>query len=197
MAIQNICVFCGSRPGADPAFAETARQVGPHFKRHGVGFVYGGSRVGLMGLSADSCIASGVPTIGVIPRFLEARGEISHTQLSELILVDTMHERKQIMSERADAFIALPGGIGTLEEFAEIFTWGVLGLHSKPFGLLNINGYYDHLAAFFDHLVAQKMMEPVFRSMILTDTTLDGLITQMKAYQTPIAPAAVIDKTKL
>lgn len=197
MTIQNICVFCGSRPGADPAFAETARQVGPTFKRHGVGFVYGGSRVGLMGLSADSCVANGVYTIGVIPRFLEARGELAHNKLDELILVDTMHERKQLMSERADAFIALPGGIGTLEEFAEIFTWGVLGLHDKPFGLLNINGYYNHLAAFFDHLVAQKMMEPHLRAMILTDTTLDGLITQMKAYRTPVTGAQHIDKTKL
>lgn len=184
--MKNICVFCGSRPGADPVFAQIANEIGPTFKKHHVGLVYGGSRVGLMGITAESCVANQVYTVGILPKFLEARGEIGHRGLNEFILVDTMHQRKQKMAQRSDGFIALPGGIGTLEEFAEIFTWGILGLHVKPFGLLNINGYYNGLLAFFDQLVAQKMMEPPLRNMILVADNLEGLILQMKEYKSPI-----------
>lgn len=153
----SLCVYCGSRPGTDPAFAETARQVGQWIGAHEGQLVYGGGRNGLMGIVADATLAAGGSVIGVIPKALVEK-EWAHTGCTELHIVDTMHERKRIMAEHADAFLSLPGGIGTLEEFFEVWTWRQLGYHAKPVGLLNLNGYYDHLLAFLHTSVQNGFM---------------------------------------
>ena len=153
----SLCVYCGSRPGTDPAFAETARQVGQWIGDHDGQLVYGGGRNGLMGIVADATLAAGGRVIGVIPKALVEK-EWAHTGCTELHIVDTMHERKRIMAEHADAFLSLPGGIGTMEEFFEVWTWRQLGYHAKPVGLLNLNGYYDHLLAFLHTSVQNGFM---------------------------------------
>ena len=153
----SLCVYCGSRPGTDPAFAETARQVGQWIGDHDGQLVYGGGRNGLMGIVADATLAAGGRVIGVIPKALVEK-EWAHIGCTELHIVDTMHERKRIMAEHADAFLSLPGGIGTMEEFFEVWTWRQLGYHAKPVGLLNLNGYYDHLLAFLHTSVQNGFM---------------------------------------
>ena len=153
----SVCVYCGSRPGADPGFSDTARQVGQWIGEHGGQLVYGGGRNGLMGIVADATLAAGGRVVGVIPKALVEK-EWAHTGCTELHIVDTMHERKRIMAEHADAFLSLPGGIGTLEEFFEVWTWRQLGYHAKPVGLLNLNGYYDHLLAFLATSVSSGFM---------------------------------------
>ena len=153
----SLCVYCGSRTGDDPAFAALAAQVGAWIGHHGGQLVYGGGRNGLMGIVADATLASGGRVIGVIPKALVEK-EWAHTGCTELHVVDTMHERKRIMAEHADAFLALPGGIGTLEEFFEVWTWRQLGYHAKPVGLLNLDGYYDHLLAFLKASVHHGFM---------------------------------------
>ena len=154
----SVCVYCGSRPGADPAFAEVADQVGRWIGAHGGQLVYGGGRSGLMGVVADATLATGGRVVGVIPRALVER-EHAHRGCTELLIVDTMHERKRLMAERADAFLALPGGIGTFEEFFEAWTWRQLGYHDKPIGLLNQNGYYDALLRFVEDSMAGGFMD--------------------------------------
>jgi len=153
----SLCVYCGSRTGDDPAFAALAERVGAWIGSHGGQLVYGGGRNGLMGIVADATLASGGRVIGVIPKALVEK-EWAHTGCTELHVVDTMHERKRIMAEHADAFLALPGGIGTLEEFFEVWTWRQLGYHAKPVGLLNLDGYYDHLLAFLKASVHHGFM---------------------------------------
>jgi len=153
----SICVYCGSRPGTDPAFAAVARSVGDWIGRHHGQLVYGGGRNGLMGIVADATIASGGRVVGIIPQALVER-EWAHTNCTELHVVNTMHERKQMMAERCDAFLALPGGIGTFEEFFEAWTWHQLGYHNKPVGLLNAGGYYDGLLAFLQSTVKQGFL---------------------------------------
>ncbi|HQS33068.1 MAG: Rossman fold protein, TIGR00730 family [Polaromonas sp. 24-62-144] len=153
----SLCVYCGSRTGDDPAFAALAEQVGTWIGSHGGQLVYGGGRNGLMGIVADATLASGGRVIGVIPKALVEK-EWAHTGCTELHVVDTMHERKRIMADHADAFLALPGGIGTLEEFFEVWTWRQLGYHAKPVGLLNLDGYYDHLLAFLKASVHHGFM---------------------------------------
>lgn len=153
----SICVYCGSRPGADPQWAEQARITGRWIAEHGGQLVYGGGRNGLMGLLADATLEAGGRVIGVIPEALVEK-EFAHRGCTELRVVKTMHERKQIMAERADAFLALPGGIGTLEEFFEVWTWRQLGYHDKPVGLLNHQGYYDGLLNFLHHSVTQEFL---------------------------------------
>ena len=153
----SVCVYCGSRPGADARFAEVARQIGDWIGRHHGQLVYGGGRAGLMGVVADATLAAGGRVVGVIPRALVER-EHAHHGCTELLVVDTMHERKRLMAERADAFLALPGGIGTFEEFFEAWTWRQLGYHDKPTGLLNQDGYYDAMLAFLRHSVAAGFM---------------------------------------
>ncbi|MBS0446302.1 MAG: TIGR00730 family Rossman fold protein [Proteobacteria bacterium] len=143
----SLCVYCGSRPGTEPAYAEAARQVGHEIGRRGWRLVYGGGRAGLMGTVADAAIAAGATTVGVIPTSLMSK-ELGHFELTELHVVDTMHQRKLMMAERADAFLALPGGIGTFEELFEVWSWRQLGYHVKPIGLLNAASYYDALLAF-------------------------------------------------
>jgi uncharacterized protein (TIGR00730 family) len=153
----SLCVYCGSRPGAQPAFTETARAVGEWIGTRGGQLVYGGGRNGLMGVVAEATLASGGRVVGIIPKALVEK-EWAHHGCTELHVVDTMHERKRMMAERADAFLALPGGIGTFEEFFEVWTWRQLGYHDKPVGLLNVAGYYDGLEAFLRTGVEQQFM---------------------------------------
>lgn len=168
MNIKRVCVYCGSNSGSDPKYVESARALGEELARRGLGLVYGGGRVGLMGTIADAAIAAGGKVIGVIPRALATK-EIAHSGLSELHVVDSMHERKAMMAELADAFIAMPGGFGTLEEFCEVLTWAQLGLHRKPHGLLNVAGFYDALLGFFDHAVNQRFVRSVHRNLVIAE----------------------------
>lgn len=153
----SVCVYCGSKPGNLPAFAESAKMVGRWIGQHGGQLVYGGGRNGLMGIVANATLAAGGRVVGVIPRALVEK-EWAHTECTELHVVETMHERKQMMAQRADVFLTLPGGIGTFEEFFEVWTWRQLGYHNKPIGLLNLNGYYDPLLTFLNSVVSHEFM---------------------------------------
>ncbi|MCB2037426.1 MAG: TIGR00730 family Rossman fold protein [Burkholderiaceae bacterium] len=174
----SVCVYCGSRPGADPAFAEVADQVGRWIGAHGGQLVYGGGRSGLMGVVADATLAAGGRVVGVIPRALVER-EHAHRGCTELLIVDTMHERKRLMAERADAFLALPGGIGTFEEFFEAWTWRQLGYHDKPIGLLNQNGYYDALLRFVGDSMAGGFMDGSQMRLIEVGATWEPLLQHL------------------
>ena len=154
MSIFSVCAYCGSRPGELPVYAEAARSIGTEIGRRGWQLVYGGGREGLMGVVADAALAAGANVVGVIPESLMGR-ELGHRGLTELHVVQTMHERKMMMAERSDAFLALPGGIGTFEELFEVWSWRQLGYHDKPLGLLNVAGYYDALLGFLVHSQAQ------------------------------------------
>lgn len=180
--LASVCVFCGSSPGVDRAFAAAAEEVGRLLAIQGRRLVYGGGRIGLMGTVADAALAHGGEVIGVIPRAL-AEKEVAHSGLSELRVVASMHERKAAMAELADGFIALPGGIGTLEEFFEVWTWGQLGLHHKPFGLLNVAGFFDPLLAFLDHLTDQRFLRAEHRGMLCTRTVPGDLLQEMADYR--------------
>ncbi|MGM1045595.1 MAG: TIGR00730 family Rossman fold protein [Bacillota bacterium] len=182
--MKRIAVFCGSSDGASPAYKEGAVRLGKELARRGITLVYGGASVGIMGTVADTVLEAGGQVIGVIPQMLEDR-EISHRNLTELIVVGSMHERKTKMSDLADGFIALPGGPGTLEEFFEIFTWAQLGLHQKPCGILNVNGYYDLLISFFDHMHEQQFLHEKYRSMALVDSDPADLIEKFNTYTPP------------
>ena len=149
-AIRSICVYCGSRPGADPRFAEMATALGREMARRGIGLVYGGGHVGLMGVIADAVLEGGGSVVGVIPQFM-VEAERAHPGLTEQITVQTMHERKQIMSDRCDAIITMPGGVGTFDELFEAITWNVLSVHDRPIGVLDVGGYYEPLKALIDH----------------------------------------------
>jgi len=183
--MERICVFCGSNPGASAVYAEAARALGKKLAERGLGLVYGGGNVGLMGIVADAALAAGAEVIGVIPRALVDR-EVSHQGLTELRVVGSMHERKALMAELAGGFIALPGGIGTLEEWFETWTWAQLGLHAKPFGLLDVAGYYGQLLGFLDHVVAEGFVHPDHRSMVLVETDPGHLLDRMSAYIPPV-----------
>ncbi|MBT9549631.1 MAG: TIGR00730 family Rossman fold protein [Hydrogenophaga sp.] len=187
----SLCVYCGSRPGADPAFADAARAVGEWIGRHGGQLVYGGGRNGLMGLVADATMAAGGRVIGIIPKALVEK-EWAHHGCSELHVVDTMHERKRLMAEHADAFLALPGGIGTLEEFFEVWTWRQLGYHDKPVGLLNLGGYYDSLLAFLHTGVRQQFMGDWQMNLIRVDTDAARLLPDL-VQAAGFSPAARVD----
>jgi uncharacterized protein (TIGR00730 family) len=182
--MKRICVYCGSSNGARQSYIEAARALGTSLVRRGLGLVYGGSNVGLMKAIADTVLAEGGEVIGVIPEPMVAR-EIAHMGLSDLRVVGSMHQRKALMAELADAFIAMPGGFGTLEEFCEIVTWVQLGLHRKPCGLLNIEGYYDGLLVFFNHAVAEGFVKPEYRSVVLTDSEANGLLEKISTYELP------------
>jgi uncharacterized protein (TIGR00730 family) len=171
----SVCVYCGSRPGADPAFGKAATQVGQWIAAHGGQLVYGGGHNGLMGILADACLAAGGRVVGVIPQNMVER-EWAHSGCHELIVVGTMHERKRIMLERADAFVALPGGLGTFEEFFEAWTWRHLGFHGKPVGLLNTSGYYDDLLKFFNRSVAEQFFGEPQMTMMSVGTEVDALL---------------------
>jgi len=161
----SLCVYCGSRSGIDASFSEAAREVGTLVGSLGWQLVYGGGRAGLMGVVADAALAAGARVVGVIPRALMTR-ELGHSGLSELHIVETMHERKKMMAERSDAFVALPGGIGTLEELFEVWTWRQLGYHDKPVGLLNCGGYFDALLGFLHEIEAQGFLPPAQRELL-------------------------------
>ena len=175
MTLQRLCVYCGSHAGSRPAYLEAARATGTALARRGVELVYGGGRIGLMGAVADAALAAGGNVIGVIPKALVTR-EIAHLDLKDLRVVATMHERKALMAELADAFVALPGGFGTLEEFCEVLTWAQLGLHRKPCGLLNTDGFYDSLLAFLDHAAAEQFIRAQHRRMLVVENDPERLL---------------------
>ena len=178
--MNSLCVFCGSRTGTDPAFAAAARAVGSAIGRRGWRLVYGGGGSGLMGEVADAALTAGARSTGVIPAALMQR-ELGHRGLEELLVVETMHERKRMMAERSDAFVALPGGIGTFEELFEVWTWLQLGYHAKPVGLLNVAGYYDPLLAFLDRSVAQGFVPPAQRALLQVEAQADALLDRLAA----------------
>jgi hypothetical protein len=183
-AMRHLCVFCGSSPGAGPAYAEGARQLGRTLATAGVGLVYGGAQVGLMGVLADTVLAAGGQVVGVIPRALQEL-EIAHTGLTSLRVVGSMHERKAMMAELADGFVALPGGMGTLEELFEVLTWAQLGMHRKPCGLLDIDGYFTALLRFLDHMVEQGFLRAEHRAMLLVEDEPERLLARLDAYEAP------------
>ncbi|MDR7518818.1 MAG: TIGR00730 family Rossman fold protein [Armatimonadota bacterium] len=181
--MKRVAVFCGSNPGTRPAYAEAARRLAQTLVRRGIGLVYGGSGIGTMGILARAAVEAGGEVIGVIPRLLVDR-EVALVSLPDLRIVDSMHERKALMAELADAFIALPGGIGTMDEFFEMVSWTQLGLQRKPCGLLDVCGYYRPLIAFLDHAVEQGFIKPEYRPIILTDDDPDGLLDRLEDYLT-------------
>jgi uncharacterized protein (TIGR00730 family) len=182
--IRRLAVFCGSNPGARPEYAYAARSFGKLLASRGVGIVYGGSNVGLMQVLADAMLDELGDIIGVIPQMLVAR-EVANTALTDLRIVDSMHDRKALMAELADGFVALPGGIGTLEEFFEIWTWAQLGMHDKPCGLLNVAGYFDPLLEFLDRAVAEKFVREVHRKMVIVESEPAELLARFESYEPP------------
>jgi uncharacterized protein (TIGR00730 family) len=180
--LRRICVFCGSSRGLRPTYHHAAEELGRYLAKHHFALVYGGGNVGLMGAIADAALAAGGEVIGVIPQAIVDR-EIAHRGVTELRIVNSMHERKALMADLSDAFIAMPGGFGTFEEFCEVLTWSQLGIHKKPCGLLNIEDYYTPLLAMFDHAVAERFVREENRSLVLADTTVDGLIAKLQNYQ--------------
>ena len=183
-AMRRICVFCGSSPGVREEYGAAARALGAALVRRNLGLVYGGAKVGLMGVLADTVLAAGGEAIGVIPNRLMTR-ELAHSGLSELRVVTSMHDRKREMADLADAFLALPGGIGTLEELTEVLSWAQLGLHGKPCGVLDVAGYFERLIAFLDHAVAERFLSPEHRAMLLVARDPDALLDRMAAYRPP------------
>jgi uncharacterized protein (TIGR00730 family) len=188
--IERICVFCGSSPGARPVYALAARELGLALVARKIRLVYGGGRVGLMGELARSVLAADGGVTGVIPQQLADR-ELAFTELPDLRIVSSMHERKALMAELADGFIALPGGLGTVEEFFEVLTWAQLGIHRKPCGLIDVDGYYRSLAAFIDHAVEERFVGPEERAMLLVDSSPERLLQRFEDYQPP-----ALDKAK-
>jgi len=184
MALENICVYCGSNTGSRPVYAEAARAFGKSLAQRGIGLVYGGSSAGIMGILADSVLEHGGRAIGVIPEAL-VRKEMAHTRLTEQYIVASMHERKMLMAEKADGFVALPGGVGTLEEIFETWTWAQLGFHAKPCGLLNIGGYFDKLTAFLDHTVEEGFMRSQHRAMLAVEDDPGKLLEKFSTYTPP------------
>jgi len=182
--MKSITVFCGSSFGSDPIYQEQATLLGQTLANHHIQLVYGGADVGLMGAVADGALDAGGKVIGVLPHFLQSK-EIAHKQLTELILVETMHERKTKMNELCDGAIVLPGGYGTLEEFFEMITWAQLGLHQKPIGILNIDGFYDDLLNLVQTMVDKGFLKPINRDMLLINNNIDDLLKMMRDYQAP------------
>jgi uncharacterized protein (TIGR00730 family) len=182
--VRRICVFCGASAGVDARYVAAARAVGEGLARRGIGLVYGGGRVGLMGALAEAALAAGGEVIGVIPQGLVDR-ELAHPGLSELRVVDTLHERKAVMAARADAFIALPGGLGTLEELAEVVSWAQLELHTKPIGLLDVGDYWALLLAWLDMAVAEGFVAPAHRELVIRADSLGALVERFAAWTPP------------
>ena len=176
--MKRVCVFCGANPGTRAEYGAAARELAAVLARRGLGLVYGGGNVGMMGMLADAMLRAGGEVIGVIPQHLVDR-EVAHRGVTKLHVVDTMHQRKAMMNELSDAFIALPGGFGTLEEFFEILTWSQLGILRKPSGLLNVSDYYDDLLAMMDHAVAEGFLLPANRKLVIADTDPDALVVRL------------------
>jgi len=183
--INRVCVFAGSNAGIRGEYADAARDLGALLAARGIGLVYGGARVGLMSVLADAALAAGGTVTGVMPSALVAK-EVAHSGLTELHVVSSMHERKAMMSDLSDGFIALPGGWGTWEEFFEVLTWGQLGLHRKPCGLLNVSGYFDGLMSFVGHSIHEGFVRREFGSMISVATAPERLLDMLSAYQAPV-----------
>lgn len=182
--MRRICVYCGSNTGSTPVYAEAAEALAATLCANDLELVYGGAGVGIMGILADAVLAGGGRVHGVIPKFLQAK-EIAHAGLTELHVVRSMHERKSLMADLADAFVALPGGFGTLEELIEMLTWGQLRVHAKPCGVLNVDGYFDALLAFFDHAAEQGFLRAAHRRMLLSADKPAALLAKIRAYEAP------------
>lgn len=187
MKFKSVVVFCASSPGFDPIWMQTAYGAGRSLAQQGITLVYGGGRVGLMGAVADGALSNNGTVIGVIPHFLNSK-EIGHSGVTELIAVDNMHQRKMKMNDLSEAIIALPGGYGTLEELFEMVTWAQLGLHKKPVGLLNINGFYDHLIAFVNNMVEVGLLNKQNQEMLLVADNIEELLAKMNNYIPPEVP---------
>lgn len=185
--MKRLCVFCGANSGHDPRYVDAAAALGRSIAQAGLGLVYGGASIGLMGAVADAALAEGGEVIGVIPQTLVAR-EVAHHGLSDLRVVTSMHERKALMADLSDGFIALPGGVGTLEELFEVWTWSHLGLHRKPCGLLDVAGFYSGLGRFIDHVQQEGFLRDGVRDMLLMAENPTQMIAAMRAY---VAPATV------
>ncbi len=182
--MQRICVYCGSSPGGNDIYKQAAHELAEALVQNDIELVYGGAHKGTMGILADAVLSRGGAVHGVIPQMLEEK-EIAHTGLTELHVVNSMHERKSMMAALSDAFIALPGGFGTLEELIEIVTWGQLRFHEKPCGVLNVNGYFDKLLEFLDHMQAEAFLKAENRAMLLADDSAAGLLHQFEQYAPP------------
>jgi uncharacterized protein (TIGR00730 family) len=185
--MKRITIFCGSSSGSNILYGKQAATTGTFLASQGIDLVYGGGKVGLMGILADAALAAGGKVTGVIPGFLRTK-EVAHENLTELIVVETMHERKALMHEMSGGFLALPGGYGTLEELFEMLTWGQLGLHPKPVGVLNTGGFFNHLLEMLDHMVGEGFVHEINRSMVLTGTRPEDLLEKMLAYKAPRVP---------
>lgn len=194
--ITTICVFCGSSTGRGEEYAAQARLLGKAIVKNNCNLVYGGSNIGLMRILADEVLAGGGKVTGVMPNGL-ADKEIAHTGLHNLHLVDTMHERKAMMASMSDAFIAMPGGLGTLDEIFEILSWNQLDIISKPAALLNVDGYYDHLLKFLDHTVEEKFVRPEHRANLLVDDDAERLIARIKDFAPQKPPSKWVDELKV
>ncbi len=192
--MESIVVFCGSGEGYNELYRETAYQLGKTLAEQNIRVIYGGAKVGLMGALADGVLQHGGKIIGVIPYFLKTK-EVAHEGLTELITVETMHDRKLKMSELSDGVITMPGGWGTMEEMFEMLTWGQLGLHTKPIGLLNVNGYYDALKALSDNMVQEGFLNECVNATLLMSDSIEELMEQMTAYVAPPAPKWITEQT--
>jgi uncharacterized protein (TIGR00730 family) len=181
--MKNICIYCGSAAGNNPEYIATARRLGRSLVDRGLGLVYGGGRVGLMGVVADAVLAAGGRVVGVIPEALATK-EVAHDGLTELHVVADMHQRKALMARRADAFLTLPGGIGTFEEFFETLSWAALKLHHKPMGVLNVGGYFAPLLALLDHAVAERFLRPEILDLLVVSSDQDAILAEL-ARRTP------------
>ena len=182
--IKSICLFCGSSPGADPAFKLAAAERGRTLANNNIRLIYGGGHVGLMGVAADACLSSGGEVIGVIPRKLMEK-EVGHAGLTQMHVVETMHERKALMTQLCDGFIALPGGFGTLDELFEALTWQQLAYHLLPVGVLNVSGFFDHLVQFLDHARDQRLLRDAHRDSLIVDTSMAPLLKRMESFVPP------------
>jgi uncharacterized protein (TIGR00730 family) len=183
--MKRLCVFCGSSPGRDSAYLAAAAELGTLLARRRIALVYGGASIGLMGALADAAQAAGGEVIGVIPQAL-VKWEVAHTGLADLRVVSSMHERKALMAELSDGFVALPGGIGTLEELFEVWTWAQLGSHGKPCAVLNVSGFFDRLLGYLDFVVAEAFLRPMHRNMLLVSETAEGLLESLEGYRAPL-----------
>jgi uncharacterized protein (TIGR00730 family) len=192
MDIKSVCVFCGSNYGLGPVYKEQATLLGKTLAERSIELIYGGAHVGLMGAVADGALKAKGRVVGVLPRFLEDK-ELAHQGLSELIVVDTMHERKAIMNSRCDAIIALPGGFGTMDELFEMLTWAQLGLHKKPIGVLNVDGYYDTLNLFAENMLAKGFIQAANKDSLLVCSDIDELLELLNNYEAPETAALITE----
>ena len=192
--LNSLCLFCGASPGADPAYRDAAASFGTTLAHRNIRLIYGGGSVGLMGVAADACLAAGGEVVGVIPRMLMEK-EVGHAGVTQMHVVETMHDRKALMTELSDGFIALPGGFGTLDELFESLTWQQLAYHTKPIGLLNVNGFFDALIAFLDHARDERFLRDLHRESLQVDTDLSVLIEKLRRAEAPDT-GKWLDRTK-